>query len=302
MSMPSVAALSHKNIVMLGKAGLIFRLCGLAVVLALFGLAVHAGEASLSNADVERMVAAGLEPDMIVLAIQSSTARFDTSADDLIALKQAAVPAEVIRAMLEKTVAANACVHVEATDDETDELEGLDVDDGFWMSGTVMRVLTLVDGDDSVRMRYTVAHLRAGLRALGLGGMSTHAELVGARANLRIGNRRPSFIVAVPGSIAAEDYLTIVRLDVRKDDTRRVALDGSDVSDVIEIRPGRIVRTQGVELADQSRAPARTTLFAVTPRQDLKPGEYAAVILSDGLGMGSPGVSDRSTYFDFGID
>lgn len=204
--------------------------------------------------------------------------------------------------MLEKTVAANACVHVEATDGETDELEGLDVDDGFWMSGAIMRVLTLVDGDDSVRMRYTVAHHRAGLRALGLGGMVTHAELAGARANLRVGNRRPSFIVAVPGSVAAEDYLTIVRLDVRKDGTRRVALDGSDVSDAIEIRRDRIVRTQGVELADQSRAPARTTLFAVTPRQDLKSGEYAAVILNNGFGMGSLGVSDRNTYFDFGID
>src|ERR1700682_4080267 len=60
---------------------------------------VVAGEA-LDNAAVLRLVASGLSADIIVLKIERSQTRFDTSTDGLIALKDARVPDVVIRAMI----------------------------------------------------------------------------------------------------------------------------------------------------------------------------------------------------------
>jgi hypothetical protein len=60
--------------------------------------AVHA--AGMTDADVIKMVAAGLADDLIITSIQQApTRRFDLSVDGLVALKQAKVSNAVIRVM-----------------------------------------------------------------------------------------------------------------------------------------------------------------------------------------------------------
>jgi hypothetical protein len=77
----------------------------LTILVFLLAISVNASEV-LNNTAVVRMVSAGLGADVIVLKIERSDGAFDTSADDLIALKGAHVPDAVIRAMLMKDVAA----------------------------------------------------------------------------------------------------------------------------------------------------------------------------------------------------
>jgi hypothetical protein len=65
---------------------------------------VHAAEV-LDNATVVRMTKAGLSAEVILLKISQSEARFDTSAEGLIALKSAGVADSVIVAMMQKAPA-----------------------------------------------------------------------------------------------------------------------------------------------------------------------------------------------------
>jgi len=57
--------------------------------------------AGLTNADVIKMVNAGLSSDIIVTTIKSTPDnKFDTGVDGLIALKEAKVPEEIIKGTL----------------------------------------------------------------------------------------------------------------------------------------------------------------------------------------------------------
>ena len=63
----------------------------------------------MNNADVIKMVNAGIETEIVLAAIKGDANRqYDTSADGLIALKTANVPAAVIAAMLTPTTPAAA--------------------------------------------------------------------------------------------------------------------------------------------------------------------------------------------------
>jgi hypothetical protein len=62
----------------------------------------------LDNAAIVRLTGAGLPPDVILLKIDQSEARFDTSTDALIALKKGGVADAVIKAMMLKSPAVPA--------------------------------------------------------------------------------------------------------------------------------------------------------------------------------------------------
>ena len=64
----------------------------------------------LDNAAIVRLTGAGLSPDVVVLKIDQSEARFDTSTDALIALKKGGVADAVIKAMMLKSPAVPAPV------------------------------------------------------------------------------------------------------------------------------------------------------------------------------------------------
>src|ERR1039457_4439433 len=62
----------------------------------------------LVNADVVKMVKAGLGEDTIVLAIQNKPSAFDTSPEQLISLKEQGVTQVVLNAMLNASQPASA--------------------------------------------------------------------------------------------------------------------------------------------------------------------------------------------------
>jgi len=77
-------------------------LVGLAILLFAFApLTLNA--APMTNADVIKMVEAGIDESVIITAIQKAQSGFDTSPDGLIALSQAKVSKEIINAMVTRS-------------------------------------------------------------------------------------------------------------------------------------------------------------------------------------------------------
>lgn len=68
----------------------------------LAALSLSAADAPLTNGDVMKLAKAGLSAETIVAKIKASETSFDTSTDALVALAEAGLPDEVIRAMVEK--------------------------------------------------------------------------------------------------------------------------------------------------------------------------------------------------------
>ena len=69
-------------------------------VFAVVGRQAAAQPKPLVNADIVKMVKAGLAEDTIVLAIQNKPSAFDTSPEELIHLKEQGVPQGILNAML----------------------------------------------------------------------------------------------------------------------------------------------------------------------------------------------------------
>ncbi len=70
---------------------------------------------ALDNAAVIKLIKAGLSPDLIVSTIQASPGKYDTSADGLIALKEAGASDKVISAIVMKSTGVTPAVATGAT-------------------------------------------------------------------------------------------------------------------------------------------------------------------------------------------
>jgi hypothetical protein len=82
-----------------------------------------AAEAPLTNADIVKLVRAGVSADTIVAKIQASATAFATDTDSLVALANEKVPNSVIQAMIARTAPAAAPTAAPAVAPDTDKAE-----------------------------------------------------------------------------------------------------------------------------------------------------------------------------------
>jgi hypothetical protein len=80
----------------------------LSILALTFCAAVFAGQPALTIDDVTRMVQAGVAKDLILKTIAESPVPFQLNPDQLIALKKAGVPDEIVRAMITPPGHSNA--------------------------------------------------------------------------------------------------------------------------------------------------------------------------------------------------
>lgn len=271
----------------------LFRTLGLALLQAgAFALAAQA--AALTNADIVKMVQAQLDDEIIITAIDNAEAKFDTSADALIALGSAKVTKPVIAAMMKKakgepmnsapaTAAPSAAAEVEKASPSE---------------------VSMVDDAETKQMRYLNPQVRSAARGLGFGGVASYAVLRNPAASTRTKNSKPSFIVSVPNQAQPESYFTLASFAVRKNGSREVMIGGGYMSYSTGIHPDRIVKVTSEKAADQSRAEKGFTIYKVTPMRSLAPGEYAVILYTGEMqGMvGSWFSGTGNSYFDFGVD
>lgn len=264
-----------------------------------FGMAHAALAASVTNADVIKMLDASMPEEVVISAINSGQAKFDTSANALIRLKEKGASPAILTAVLNagKTPASG-----KAGNSGTSGSKAATAKAGHSASGYNPEEVTLVVGGSESIMQYIIPQQRTAARAFGLGGVATYAALNGSTAQRRLTNPSPEFIVSVPKNAQAPNYLTLASFVVRKNGNREVSTGGGYMSYSSGIHKDRVVAIQSEALSDQSRAREGFVLYKVKPEAPLEKGEYALVLYTGELRTAGFFAQAANSYFDFGVD
>ncbi len=258
----------------------------LAAVLASTVLAQGALAAQITNADVIKLLEAGMPEEVVLEAIENGRGRFDTSANALIALKAKGATPNVLKAMLQAG----------GTGDKTSAAPRAKAAGGY----NPEEITMILDGKSST-MQYIIPQHRTAARALGFGGMATYASLSGEHAQRRI-TGTPEFIVSVPRNAQATNYLTLANFAVRRNGTREVMTGGGYMSYSSGIHKSRVVPVKSEALPDQSAAREGFMLYKITPEKPLERGEYALVLYTGEMRTAGFFAQAANSYFDFGVD
>lgn len=260
----------------------------LAAVLSTAFFAQAAFAAQIGNADVIKLLAAGMPEEVVLQAIETGNGKFDTSANALIALKAKGATPNILKAILAAGTPgqkASASTGAKASSSSSYNPE---------------EITLVLDGQSST-LQYIIPQTRTAARALGFGGMATYATLSGEKAQRRIAGN-PEFIVSVPRNAQANNYLTLANFAVRKNGTREVMTGGGYMSYSSGINKSRVVPITTEPLADQSAAREGFVLHKITPVTPMAQGEYALVLYTGEMRTSGFFAQAANSYFDFGVD
>jgi hypothetical protein len=251
-----------------------------------------AAAAPMTNADVNKLLDAGMPESVILEAIANGTPKFDTSADALVAMKNHGASAAVLQAMVNPKLAQAAGAGANAK--------------GGAAAGAVLNPeeVEVVNGGQHTAMQYIVAQNRTAARALGFAGVASYATLQGDHAARRLPAKGVDFIISVPKNAQPVSYVAIASFVVRRNGTREVATGGGYMSYSSGINKDHVIPVKSEMLADQSRARDGFALYKLTPESALPSGEYAVVLYTQAarsFGLFAQAVNTNS-YFDFGVD
>ncbi|RNF30428.1 hypothetical protein NM04_12605 [Massilia aurea] len=244
--------------------------------------------AQIGNADVIKLLGAGMPEEVVLQAIEAGNGKFDTSANALIALKAKGATPNILKAILaaatsgEKPSSAAQAKSSSSSSYNPEEI-------------------TLVLDGQSSSLQYIIPQTRTAARALGFGGMATYATLSGEKAQRRIAGN-PEFIVSVPRNAQANNYLTLANFAVRNNGTREVMTGGGYMSYSSGINKSRVVPVTIEPLADQSAARDGFILHKITPVSPMVKGEYALVLYTGEMRTSGFFTQAANSYFDFGVD
>lgn len=264
---------------------------GLGGWLATFGQPATAQEV-LTNKSVISMVRAGLSETVILAKIRSTQTKFDTSAEGLIALKQAGVPDKIIEAMVtagSPTAAAPAPPTPPPPPPAPAAVATPPV------AGQPARAVMTpgqpaiyhLAGDRSVELVAVVGEIQTSVVPF-IGTTKMELVLPGQRASYRITERRPLFLSTYSPSEAP-----LVRLKPGEKDRNLKFSSGSALPFV------GVTQRQGVRNEDRVEMESERDgngFYRLRPRSALEPGEYAFVP-TRGF---SAGPIDK--LYDFGVD
>jgi len=271
----------------------IFRVLAVAFLTCVAQPSIAVDAKPMTNQDVISMVKAKLPNDTIVMAVKAAQPDFDTSADGLIKLQSAGVPADVIEAVI---AAQNGGGTPSASPSAS---AGVPV---VLPGGWSPEELILIDGGERIPMRYLTPQMRHAVRALGYGGVAQYAVLRGGRASLRLKGPQPEFLLAVPDNAQPDSYFTLVSLAVRKNNSREIMVGGGFMSYSSGVATDRIVATTSERSADQSAAPKDFISYRIKVNSPMPPGEYAVVLYNSQIRTAGFFASGLDSYFDFGVD
>lgn len=264
-------------------------------LLATAGVAVLAQE-TLTNADVVKMVKAQLGDQLVIAKIRESPrVDFKLEVDDLIALKKEGISQPVIKAMLDRENASPFGSSAPAAGSATAP------------AGGIAAVNPLAQMDQNMGMQMIQVALSTDKGVVGLhiirGHLSSTAmgwmhfmDYPGLHARVRTSEARPTLLVKSDTPLTGGFYF-IARLDVDKKGGVR-SLKISSAKNRFKAMFGN---SRKLEQPDQdwvipfTEEDAGNNIWKVTPKKDLKPGEYGWYV-SIGTGMQQTGL------YPFGVD
>jgi len=223
----------------------------------------------LTNADVLQMVKAGLAEGVIVAAIQSNPANYDTSPTALIDLNKQGVSAKVQEAILAAQKPAPPSARESA---------------GAAMVPSLNRVF-LLDGTERKEMKQNKGDLDTFAAPF---FVKIFIKFEGRNADFRVTNRSPVFEVSLPGNWVASEHVKLVKPDVQKE-RRELPVQGA-AGPGVPIKPDKKanVALAYEEVRKESAAGVETAVIRIKPLKPLQTGEYVLTV--------------DQTYYCFGVD
>ena len=257
-----------------------------------------AQSAKLTNADVIKMLAAGLPESVVIQTIDSSEPAFDTSADGLIALKKAGASDAVIQKVIgrQSRTASPAQPSSSVAGGECK----IEADAGG--------VMAMRAGGAILPMTYQTAKVdeKTGgflANAFSYGIAKVKAKMTlridKERASLRITDKQPELLDLLTPVGSSPDNLYVVRLTVR--DSARFVQIGSTEANVVGVNSSSWVMPDTVRVLMTADTLAMRCTWKgkeyshirIRPAQPLTRGEYAFIVAIPPRGIG---------MFDWGVD
>jgi len=254
----------------------------------------------LTNEKVITLVQAGLSPTIIVSKIRSSKTNFNTSTDELIRLKQAHIPDEIVAAMFDAASHASSVgSSVGAGDvskaDPNDPTAAHEAGIYLYQETNGQRKMTQLE--PSISKQTKTGGMFTSAMTAGLTKIKFKAALAGQNAPMQIAERRPVFYfyfeVKNAGLSSNNYYATspnefvLVNLD-QKANTREVTVSQANAFGAQSGTMDKAARGMKIEKLGPG-------VYKVTPQDDLAVGEYAF------YNGGGAGPSGGAKLFDFGI-
>jgi hypothetical protein len=256
---------------------------------------------ALNNDAVIKLVKAGLSDDLIVSTVSASAGAYDISADGLIALKSAGVSDKVVAAIVAKASAPAPAPAAAPT--VAAALVVPDPDDPAAPHDPGIYLLT-TSADGKQKMLF-IDRAGAGGEKMhrGFSSASMAAQIPGAHASARSVDGKPVFYMYFPstsdngglggaGLITSPSQFSLLTLDVKKDH-RETAV--AKISGFGGMSVGN--DTKKTSLFDSVRV--RSGVYKVSPKESLKPDEYAFLASSNVAGSATGGTV---VIYDFGVD
>jgi hypothetical protein len=274
-------------------------ICVFLLIIGSTAFAQSSGEV-LTNEKIITMTKAGLAPSIIVNKIRTSKTNFDTSTDELIRLKNARVPDDIVNAMVEATNHASA---VSSSTGAGDQSKG-DPNDpnsaheaGIYLYQETNGQRKMIQLEPSISKQTKSGGFLASAVTYGIAKIKFKAALSGVNAPLQLTNPRPVFYfyfeVKGAGLSSSSSYATspndfaLVKLD-EKNNTREVTVSQANAFGSQSGTMDKAARAFSFEKI----APG---VYKVFPQADLAEGEYG---FYNAAGLGPSG---GAKIFDFGI-
>lgn len=267
---------------------------------------VFAQSETMTNSEVVSLVKAGLSSQIIINKIRTSKTDFNLSTDALILLKQAGVSDDIVGAMFEaksgkSTPSGNPTQGgTTATADPNDPMAPHDYGLYLYEERDGGRKMTQLAANVSAQNR-TGGGLTASITPFGLGKVKTKANLPGTTAKLQIQNPRPVFYFYLDnksgglntssGIPSTTNEFALVRFNVRSDNREVTIAKANAYGAKGGLSDEYVVQFDAEDLGNG--------VFKVTPKVDLKNGEYGFYLINSG--NSSAGAAVGAKFFDFGV-
>jgi hypothetical protein len=250
------------------------------------------------------MVAAKQPADLIVTKIQTSPANFDLSTDALVKLNQSGVPSEVIKAMMQRSSAANGTAADTATPAPSDPNDpNSPHDPGIYIFYSNGRERKLVMLEPTVYTQGKSRGTFASALTYGIAKVKWNAVVRNAHSNVHISDTNPVFYFyfeekgaglshASFGGTSTPNEFTLLKFEV-KGDSRETSV----------MKMNAFGASSGTD--EKANIPftfekLKPGVYKLTAKATLANGEYCFLGAESG-GAFAAGAAQANRLFDFGV-
>lgn len=284
-------------------------------ILAVVFLAISSvlvAQQGLNNDAVIKLVKAGLSDDLIVTTINGSAGAYDTSANGLIAMKQAGASDKVVSAIVLKAsgssslasgagaAASTAAPGTNPDDPAAAHEAGIYIFNDSAPAGSKMTML-----EPNVYTQGKTGGVFASAMTYGIAKVKMKAVLRGAHANARVSDPQPVFYfyfeetgaglshaTGIFGGTSTPNEYTLLHFDV-KGGTRETVIGQANAF-------GASGGTDDKAVTNFTYTKLRPGVYKVMLNAALQPGEYGFISSGGSVAIGPMGSTTNSRVFDFG--